>query len=133
MAILGSAGSLLLMLRVAHSVCDNTSPALGGSGIDPVQPSEFRESSRSTHEILQEREDLSPSARATGCRRKTAVVAGSSPSWSVAVTMCSTGSSEGAHDLALEVVGWFTRERFPYTTGQPRSGPDLLTRPRNPG
>ena len=45
------------MLRVAHSVCDNTSPALGGSAIDPMQPSEFGESSGPTHEILRASEE----------------------------------------------------------------------------
>src|SRR5918994_287585 len=57
MTILGSAGSLLLMLRAAHSMCDNSSLALGGSAIDPMQPSGFGESSGPTHEILRESEE----------------------------------------------------------------------------
>src|ERR687893_1311898 len=57
MTILGSAGSLLLMLRAAHSMCDNSSPALGGSAIDPMQPSDFGESSGPTHEILRQSEE----------------------------------------------------------------------------
>jgi len=45
------------MLRVAHTMCDNISPAPGGSVIGPMQPSEYGESSRPTHEILRESEE----------------------------------------------------------------------------
>src|ERR687897_3866669 len=45
------------MLRVAHTMCENTSPAPGGGVIGPMQPSEYGESSRPTHEILRESEE----------------------------------------------------------------------------
>ena len=45
------------MLRVAHTMCDNTSPAPGGGVTGPMQPSEYGESSRPTREILRESEE----------------------------------------------------------------------------